>query len=323
MKITALMENTPGAPDCTALHGLSFFIETKRHKILFDSGPSDETLKNAEKLGVDLKQVDIAVLSHGHYDHSGGLLAFAALNPQAKIYMQRGAGGENYAFDGPDKGYRYIGIDKKILELPQVQLLDGDTKLDDELSLFTIDQRKFPLPSTNKRIVRKVGQVGQADSLDNTGPAGAGDKLDKAGASGQATKPGQLVQTGLCDQASASFIQDDFTHEHCLFIREGPNQRALISGCAHNGILNIMEEFIRKYGRENLPQLVLSGFHLLKKSGYQESDFEEDREIARLLAAYPSRFYTCHCTGLEPYEQMKGVLGNQLEYLHTGNVINL
>ncbi len=299
MKITALMENTPGAPDCTALHGLSFFIETKKHKILFDSGPSDETLKNAEKLGVDLKQVDIAVLSHGHYDHSGGLLAFAALNPQAKIYMQRGAGGENYAFDGPDKGYRYIGIDKKILELPQVQLLDGDTKLDDELSLFTIDQRKFPLPSTNKRIVRKVGLPDKASANDKTG------------------QPGQF------DQAPASFIQDDFSHEHCLFINDGTNQRALISGCAHNGILNIMEEFIRKYGREKLPQLVISGFHLLKKSGYQESDFEEDREIARLLSAYPTHFYTCHCTGLEPYEQMKRVLGNQLEYLHTGNVINL
>ncbi|MCR4735785.1 MAG: MBL fold metallo-hydrolase [Treponema sp.] len=288
MKITALMENTPGSPDCTALHGLSFYIETKAHKILFDSGPSDETLKNAEKLGVDLKQVDIAVLSHGHYDHSGGLLAFAALNPKAKIYMQRGAGGENYAFDGPDKGYRYIGIDKKILELPQVQLLDGDAKLDEELSLFTIDQRKFPLPSTNKRIVRKLSQACPNEES-------------------------KLV--------SENFIQDDFTHEHCLFIDDGPANRALISGCAHNGILNIIEEFIRKYGQEKLPGLVLSGFHLLRKSGYEENDYAEQDEIAKKLASYSCKFYTCHCTGQEPYERMKAILGDQLEYFHTGNVI--
>lgn len=287
MKITALMENTPGAEGCTALHGLSFFIETKKHKILFDSGPSPETLKNAEVLGIDLKEVDIAVLSHGHYDHSGGLLAFAQLNPHAKIYMQRGAGGENYAFDGPDKGYRYIGIDKKILDLPQLVLLDGDFKIDEELSIFTIDQRKFPLPSTNRRIMKKTSQGGNSPS------------------------------------DSASFTQDDFSHEHCLFINNGDKESALISGCAHNGILNIIEEFIRKYGRDQLPPLVLSGFHLMRKTGYQESDFEEDREIARKLMTYPSKFYTCHCTGLEPYEEMKNIMGKKLEYLHTGNIIEL
>nr|MCR5187388.1 MBL fold metallo-hydrolase [Treponema sp.] len=69
--------------------------------------------------------------------------------------------------------------------------------------------------------------------------------------------------------------------------------------------------------------LVLSGFHLMRKTGYQESDFEEDREIARKLMTYPSKFYTCHCTGQEPYEEMKNIMGKKLEYLHTGNIIEL
>ncbi|MCR4743552.1 MAG: MBL fold metallo-hydrolase [Treponema sp.] len=297
MKITVLIENTPGENSCTALHGLSFYIESKKHKILFDSGPSPQTLDNAKKLGIDLTQVDIAILSHGHYDHSGGLLAFAELNPKAKIYMQREAGGQNYAFDGPEKGYRYIGIDKKILELPQLVLLDGDIKIDQEISLFTLEKRKFPLPSTNKRIVKKIG--GGTDPSNISKPLG--------------TDPSNLE--------NANFIQDDFTHEHYLFIDDGKSQRALISGCAHNGILNIMEEFIRKYGKENLPDQVISGFHLLKKSGYLESDFEEDRQIAELLKNYPCKFYTCHCTGLEPYQEMKKIMGRQLEYLHTGNCI--
>ena len=63
------------------------------------------------------------------------------INPWAKIYMQHTADGAYYAFDGEDKGFRYIGIDKKILSLPQVQLLKGDTKLDVELQVFTVEER--------------------------------------------------------------------------------------------------------------------------------------------------------------------------------------
>lgn len=152
MRIINLVENELGETGCEAAHGLSFYVETENHKLLFDTSPSDVVLRNAQKLGVDLTAVDTVILSHGHYDHSGGILSFVEVNPRAKIYMQHNAGGDYYAYDGEDKGFRYIGIDKKILSSPQVQLLEGDTKLDDELQLFTVDKRAFPLPSTNKRL---------------------------------------------------------------------------------------------------------------------------------------------------------------------------
>ena len=76
MKITTLMENTACADRYAAEHGLSLFIETKSKNILFDSGPSEAFAANAEKLGVNLGKADIAILSHGHYDHSGGMLRF-------------------------------------------------------------------------------------------------------------------------------------------------------------------------------------------------------------------------------------------------------
>ena len=113
MQIINLVENELGDSGCEAAHGLSFYIETENHKLLFDTSPSELVLRNAEKLGVDLKNVDTVILSHGHYDHSGGILPFVEINPWAKIYMQHNAGGEYYAFDGEEKGYRYIGIDKK------------------------------------------------------------------------------------------------------------------------------------------------------------------------------------------------------------------
>ena len=71
MKILNLIENTEGAEGCAAEHGLSFYIETEKHRLLMDLGPSASVIGNAEKLGVDLKMVDTVILSHGHDDHGG------------------------------------------------------------------------------------------------------------------------------------------------------------------------------------------------------------------------------------------------------------
>ena len=184
MRIINLVENELGESGCEAAHGLSFYVETENHKLLFDSSPSELVIRNAQKLGVDLTTIDTVILSHSHYDHSGGILPFVELNPQAKIYMQHNAGGEYYAFDGEEKGYRYIGIDKKILSLP----------------------------STNKRLRE------------------------------------------LCD---GQYIQDEFHHEQNLLLTAG-GKKILFCGCAHNGILNVMETFERKFGSAMLPELVIA-----------------------------------------------------------------
>lgn len=70
MRILNLVENELGNSGCEASHGLSFYVETKNHKLLFDSSPGDVLIRNAQKLGVDLTAVDTLILSHGHYDHS-------------------------------------------------------------------------------------------------------------------------------------------------------------------------------------------------------------------------------------------------------------
>ena len=112
LKITALIENK--SPDgLKAEHGLSVFVEFGDKIYLLDTGASDAYASNAEKLGIDLSIVDVAVLSHAHYDHSGGYKAFFALNDTSKVYLQSKAREYCYFKLGPIK--RYVGIPYGIL----------------------------------------------------------------------------------------------------------------------------------------------------------------------------------------------------------------
>ena len=90
IRITTLIENSPG--EHLALkneHGISFCIEKDGHKILFDTGRSASFISNAAKLGVKLWKVDTVIISHGHYDHIGGLIDFLKLNTHAIVYLKK------------------------------------------------------------------------------------------------------------------------------------------------------------------------------------------------------------------------------------------
>ena len=153
MKIVNLMENMPGSSGCICEHGLSFYIETKKHCLLVDTGASDRFIENAEKLGVDLRKVDTVILSHGHYDHGGGLPAFLELNQKAKIYIRDKAFGDFY-HRGAQKE-RYIGIEKSLRESKQIMLVKDHLIIDDELSLFTHVTGRKRWPSGNHFLRRK------------------------------------------------------------------------------------------------------------------------------------------------------------------------
>ena len=114
MRITALLENTStcGLP---TEHGLSLFVDMADHRFLFDMGQTDLFARNAETLGIDLNTADFAVLSHGHYDHGGGLRAFFSINGHAPVYMSRFAFEPHY--NGPEK---YIGLDQSLAESDRI-----------------------------------------------------------------------------------------------------------------------------------------------------------------------------------------------------------
>ena len=87
MKWTVLSDNRTNDSLFQTEHGLSILLETKKHRILLDTGASDVFIRNAEKMGIDLSTVDYVFISHGHSDHAGGLKHFMEINDKAKIIV--------------------------------------------------------------------------------------------------------------------------------------------------------------------------------------------------------------------------------------------
>ena len=139
MEITALLENTTKRNDMYTEHGLSLYIKTGSHRILFDMGQSDLFLKIAQTLGRDLSDVDIAVLSHGHYDHGGGISAFFAVNSTAPVYCS------SYAFEPHYNAVgNYIGLDTSLAASDRFIFTEDTRVLAPDITLYTCNDRTRP-----------------------------------------------------------------------------------------------------------------------------------------------------------------------------------
>ena len=130
MRITTLLENTSACGFPTE-HGLSLFVEMTGHRFLFDMGQTGLFARNAETLGIDLSAADFAVLSHGHYDHGGGMRAFFSANSHAPVYASR------YAFEPHYNGTeKYIGLDRSFAESDRVVFVDEEMLIAEGINLY-------------------------------------------------------------------------------------------------------------------------------------------------------------------------------------------
>lgn len=136
MKITALIENK-ATDNFIGEHGLAVHIEYNGNQYLLDTGASNKFLNNANQLGIDLKNIDTAVLSHCHYDHSSGYIGFFSKNSKSKVYLQSSARELYYAKLGLIK--KYIGIPRGILDTysDRFVFVDGDYEIDEGVWLIS------------------------------------------------------------------------------------------------------------------------------------------------------------------------------------------
>ncbi len=96
MEIITLVENSCSDDRLKEEFGLSLLIKSDESTILFDMGATSLFASNAAIMGIDLNEVDCAVVSHGHYDHGGGLQTFLHKNKIAKVYLSREVDGDFY-----------------------------------------------------------------------------------------------------------------------------------------------------------------------------------------------------------------------------------
>jgi 7,8-dihydropterin-6-yl-methyl-4-(beta-D-ribofuranosyl)aminobenzene 5'-phosphate synthase len=154
MKVTALIENTccPGVEGVTAEHGLSLYVEHAGTRLLFDTGASGAFADNARRLGVDLAAVDLAVLSHHHYDHGGGLRRFLEINAHAPIYL-RGPAVADCHFRLLWKE-RHIGLDQALLRqhAHRFHFVNARTEITPGATLLTAIERRHPEPRGNRNL---------------------------------------------------------------------------------------------------------------------------------------------------------------------------
>ena len=130
IRIVILVENTASGPGLLAEHGLSFWFEYGDKRILFDAGQSDLLIQNAQTLGINLGRVDAIVLSHGHYDHTGGLAAVLDVGPGATIFLHPAA--LKPKFTRQDTNVRSIGMSDLIKEIVHTQVDKGKVFLTEE-----------------------------------------------------------------------------------------------------------------------------------------------------------------------------------------------
>jgi len=267
MKLIVLVENETNNPDLETRKGLSLYIETAENKLLFDAGPDASFISNAKMLGVDLTNVDTAIISHGHNDHGGGLPYFLDLNDKARVYAHELAFGNYVVYRGVE---RYIGLDKELIKNGRISLVSGDIQIGNGLKLMTVDEGSV-IPGQNK---------------------------------------------GLFERKDNGRVPDEFHHELNLLISEG-NKNILVTGCAHRGIVNIIESISK---RENIRiDYVIGGFHLNKFTGEELTELG----IAEKLRNIGAKYITGHCTGTEQFISLKKTLKEDMQYLSTGTVLEI
>lgn len=125
MKATVIVDNI-GSGAIPGEWGLCIFIEYEDKKVLLDTGASALFANNADKLNLSLCDIDIAVLSHAHYDHANGMRKFFEVNDKAKFYL-RGSCAENSYFK-KWIFHKYIGIPKGVLSEYQDRIVYASGK---------------------------------------------------------------------------------------------------------------------------------------------------------------------------------------------------
>ena len=156
MRIKVLVEDGTRSPDIGCEHGLSLYIEANGRNILFDMGQSALFLENARKMNADIGAVDAAILSHGHYDHGGGMAAFLAANSRADVYVNARAFEPHLSLRAGGQT-EDVGLAATLADDPRVRKVGALCVLDGGLTIFSGVGTREARPTANRTLLDKNG----------------------------------------------------------------------------------------------------------------------------------------------------------------------
>lgn len=275
VRLTVLCENSVGRPNGTiGEHGFACLIETASGMLLFDTGTGAGILHNAQVLGRNLALVRTVVLSHGHYDHTGGLLDVLSRTGPVEVIAHPGIFAERYWAGEHEQ--RSIGI-------PFAR---------QHLESFGA---RFDLRRQYSKVAAGVHFSGE---IPRVTPFETGDPHLMAASSDR----------GL--------IPDSFPDDASLVLETGRGL-VLLVGCAHAGLVNILEMVREQTGCTHL-YAVLGGTHLAPASD------EQFAGTVRALRAFGvERIGVSHCTGLLRAAQLHAEFGGRFFFASVGSTMEL
>ncbi|MGI6432561.1 MAG: MBL fold metallo-hydrolase [Sphaerochaetaceae bacterium] len=210
IQVTTLMDNSalPGS-DLKTEHGFSCYVEYKGLNLLFDTGASEAFLANAQKLKIDLGHLQMLAISHGHYDHSGGVIPLLQAHHYKKLQMWTGRGFEQAKYSLNPQGLRFSGIDfnHQMLNAHNVQwntTCSNVTMIYKGVWLVSLFDPIHPIEERNERFVT-INEDGEPQV-------------------------------------------DQFLDEIALVL-DVPQGLVMIVGCAHPGILNMVDALPKRFSK--------------------------------------------------------------------------
>jgi len=251
MKLTLLTENNSlYATRFLAEHGFSAYIEDDGKKILYDTGYSDIFITNAEKMGIDLTAIDYLILSHGHYDHTGGI------NHLLEYYETKGVTHKPVlTFTGPELLRKRYDFERQEDQGPAVDMATLEKYFDVQLS------REVQKLTNN---LYYLGNVPRENSFEGRIPQ----------------VPKKLVD--------GEWLEDLVDEDTQLAYLHGDNQVSVVTGCSHNGICNIMAYAKQVTGADKINSAI-GGLHLQAPPDWlmqATKDFVRREEISTFYACH-------------------------------------